>query len=355
VKSLFGRYLVRTDGKLLHEADVRPETTVLADDTGLPLDDVTGVQEGNRHGCAVRGTARTAWCWRTAADGNNDGQLGNGTVDMSGPVFRATPVLTAANQPLANVVAISDGEQQFDGASTACAVTTDGKLYCWGTVAWLVNGGSPYLPPDSPYAVPITVDGVTPLTGVLQVAISAANACAVVRGASSNDVWCWGQDFHWVLGHGQGVTVRYPTRLTGLANPIKIVMNGLTACALESSGGVRCWGSNLTGSTGTGTKGSADVVAPASVVDMAGSSLDGVVDLHGGEVEGYGVFCGLRTNHALQCWGVTFAEYASADGDANVFALGGAEGGRTSVRYVTGDGLYHIGRYFRAPNCGLLQ
>jgi hypothetical protein len=355
VKSLFGRYLVRTDGKLLHEADVRPETPVLADETGLPLDDVTGVQEGDVHGCAVRGAARTAWCWRTAENGNNAGQLGNGSMDTSGPVFRATQVLTAANQPLANVVAIAGGEEQFDGASTACAVTGDGRLYCWGIVAWLINGGSTYLPPNSPYALPITTDGVTPLTGVLQVSLSVAAACAVVRGAASNEVWCWGEDFHWVLGHGQAVVVRYPTKLEGFANPTKVVMNGMTGCALESSGGVRCWGNNFTGSTGTGTKGSADVITPASVVDMAGAALGGVVDIHGGEEEGYGVFCALTTAAALQCWGVTFAEYASAHGDANVIALGGAEGGRTSIRYVTSDGLYHIGRYFHAPSCGLLQ
>ena len=344
----------------MHEADIRPETTVLDDGTGLPLADVTGaVQEGSRHGCAVLGTAQTAWCWRTAADGNNDGQLGNGSIDafnVSGPVFRATQVLTAANQPLTNVAAIADGEDQAWGTSSVCAVTKDGRVYCWGTIAWLVNGGSTYLPFDSSYALPITVDGTTPFAGVVEVAVAGANACAVVKGASSNEVWCWGQDFHWVLGQGNAVTIRYPTKLKGLVNPTKVVMYGMTACALESAGGVRCWGNNSGGSTGTGTKKYGDdVQAPTSVVDEGGAALGGIVDLHGGEIEGYGVFCGLTTAATLQCWGVTFAEYAIPHGEANVVAVGGTEGGRTSVRYVTGDGLYHIGRYYRAPNCGLLQ
>ena len=100
MKSLVGRYLLRTDGRLLHQADDGTQTPVLDDNTGLPLADVTGAQEADHHGCAVLGTAQTAWCWRTDADGNNHGQLGNGTMDMSGPVFRATQVMTAVDQPL---------------------------------------------------------------------------------------------------------------------------------------------------------------------------------------------------------------------------------------------------------------
>ena len=177
------------------------------------------------------------------------------------------------------------------------------RLYCWGYIAWITNGGATYFPPSSPYAVPITTDGVTPLSGVLQVDVSSSHACAVVQGASSKEVWCWGQNLRGALGLGDNVTHRYPTKVMGLANPTKVVSNGLTTCALEGSGGVRCWGRNDQGADRNRDEGVYRVPAPTSVVTMGGSAIAGIVDLHGGEVDGYGVYCGLTTGNTLQCWG----------------------------------------------------
>ena len=157
-KTLFGRYLLREDGALLYESDPTStaQTTVLDANTGLPLANVTDALEGSTHGCAVLGTDQSVWCWRTAANGNSSGQLANGTMDISGPVFRATQVLTAANQPLTNVIALADVRQGNLG-TVACAVTADGELYCWGTLTWITNNGAAL---NSPYAVPVTTDGV---------------------------------------------------------------------------------------------------------------------------------------------------------------------------------------------------
>ena len=58
-------------------------------------------------------SSKTAWCWRTGASGNAYGQLGNGTTDTLTTSFQASEVLTAANTPLANVVAIADLEVPF--------------------------------------------------------------------------------------------------------------------------------------------------------------------------------------------------------------------------------------------------
>lgn len=350
VKALFGRYVVRIDGKLLYEADDGSQMTVLDASSGLPLTDVTGAQEGRAHGCATLGTAQSSWCWRTVSNGNISGQLANGAMDASGAIFTATQVLTAVNKPLLNVSKIADGEAQYSGSSNSCAVTGDGRLYCWGNLTWITGGGTAL---SSAYAVPITTDGITPLAGVLQVAVSDGDACAIVQGASSRELWCWGQNFYGEIGLGDQTPHRYPTKVVGLTNPLKVVMPGTTTCALDGSG-VRCWGQNNSGLTGTGLT-AASIFAPTVVTLMGGTPLTGAVDLHAGDSFGYGDFCALTVNNTLLCWGISLGAYASAFGLTNVVALGGIDNGSAYVRYVTSDGVYHLGANTRAPNCGPLQ
>jgi hypothetical protein len=352
VKALFGRYLVRTDGELLYENDDGTQSPILNGVTGMPLGDVSSVQEAGSHGCAALGTSKTAWCWRANSSGNSAGQLGNGTPDPSGAVVRATQVLTAVNTPLANVTAIADGESGYDGSSNSCAVTAEGSLYCWGDLTWIVNEGTKL---TSPYAVQITTDGLTPLAGVRQVAVTDGDACAVIKGASSREVWCWGQNFYGETGSGDvGVHHRYPIKVIGLSDPSKVILHGDIGCALDA-GGVRCWGNNGNYDTGTGSM-DGEVLTPSNVNLMSGTPLSMITDIHGGESFSYGSFCGLvGSKGILLCWGGSFAgNYARASGLTNVSLLGGVDVGADSIRYVTSDGVFHLGNYTRAPNCGPL-
>jgi len=361
-KTLFGRYLLREDGALLYETDPTStaQTTVLDANTGLPLANVTDALEGSTHGCAVLGTDQSVWCWRTAANGNSSGQLANGTTDTSGPVFRATQVLAAANQPLTNVVAVADVRQGNLG-TVACAVTADGKLYCWGTLTWITNNGTAL---SSPYAIPVTTDGVTPLTGVVQASLDgSAYACAIVQGASSKDVWCWGENGNGQLGTGDQTSRRYPTKVVGIANPVKVVASGSygTTCVIDGTN-VRCWGLNVKGAVGNGTTNS-PVLAPTLVTLSGGTTaLSGIVDIVGGTypnpLDGdFDAMCALANNNTVQCWGFGFQTSPATYGVSNVVALGtlGTSDSNATVRLLTSDGVYHIGTTTRSPNCGLLQ
>ena len=370
-QTLFGRYLLRTDGILLYETDPTSsaQTPVLDGNTGLPLAAVTGVQEGAFHGCAVLGSAKTAWCWRTGAAGNAYGQLGNGTTDTLTTSFQATQVLTAANTPLANVVGIAGLEVPFMYSNQtkgggACAVTGDGKVYCWGDVTYLVNGGTALI---SSYAIPITTDGTTPFTGVLQLSLNAngSYACAIVQGASSKEVWCWGRNQNGYLGLGDETLRPFPTKVLGINNPLKLVASGpantgadtSTTCALDGVN-VRCWGDNSVGQTGTGTATNAPLLSPALVTLMGGATaLANIVDIHGGDASFFSNFCGLTTANSLFCWGYLYQAYP-AEVATNVAQVGGTG---ASIRYLTGDGLYHFGTASnhtgttRVPNCGPLN
>ena len=363
VAALFGSYIVRGDGKLLEETVTGlsgSQTTVLDGTSGLPLASVQNVQDGTAHGCATvqipsdqndgadASMSGSAWCWRTAANGNSMGQLGNGVIDTNGAVFHASKVLTATGEPLSNVVSVADGP-----GNTACAVTEEGNLYCWGDLTWITNAGVSL---SSAYAVLITTDGSKPLSNVLKAAVHPTFACAIVKGSSSNEVDCWGFNQGNVanLGVGDSVNHKYPTRVLGPTNPTNIEIadfNGLygTTCALDGAR-VRCWGSTQAvgnvNSNGTN---------PALVTLQDGSTaLDGVVNLK----RGLQNYCALRTDATLWCWGGGFKSYAVNFTVTNVLMLGepGGLGGSSpgDVRFLTSDSAYHIGTGTRTPECGPL-
>jgi hypothetical protein len=356
--TLFGRYLQRTDGNLLYEPDAASESTIRDAGTGFLLSGVIAVSEASTHGCAVQGTSKTAWCWRTAAAGNSSGQLGNGTTDASGPTFRATQVLVGPGQLLANVVSVATGGPDSFQPDTSCAITQDGGFSCWGTLTYLVNDtGSNPVALTSGYAVPITTDGATPLTGVLQASITGISACVVRQGSASKELWCWGENRFGQIGTGDQTPRRYPTKVVGVVDPQKVFIHGFsggTGCVVDG-GGVRCWGYNAMGQSGTGIAGT-PVLAPTVVTLMGGATaLAGIIDLSSGPDGNYaGNTCALTSTQTAQCWGRDFQSYPTAYGVTNVSALGTIDG-RGVVRLLTSDGVYHVGNATRAPNCGLLQ
>ena len=345
--SLFGRYVVRCDGAPLFQT-TNGQEPILELESGDVLVDVESVHDGLRHGCARLGTAETAWCWRiNGNDSNFRGQLGNGTLEPDGPTYRATQVLTA-DGPLGDVAAISYAE--LNGvveAGATCAATTTGELHCWGDLTHLKNNQVQLY---SPYAVPIlTDDGVTPLSGVVQVAVNVRYACAVVAGKETNQLWCWGENTRGQLGQGDLTFRRYPTLVNGVDNPTKAVTQGYgvfaSTCAIDDSR-VRCWGANHVGQTGNNSLVN-PTLAPSLVQDMAGAPLDDVVDLHGG----FSQFCALRSDRTIWCWGQAYDRYAAPYATPDVALLGGTQSG---PRYLTTDGVYHVGNTSRDPNCGEL-
>jgi hypothetical protein len=279
-------------------------------------------------------------------------------MDASGTLFRATRVLTAATMPLTNVVAISENATYGATGHSTCAVTGDGKLFCWGDLGYLVNNGAAL---NSAYAVQITSDGVTPFAGALQVSVAAsyygAAACALVQGTTAKEVWCWGSNAFGNLGTGDTTTRRYPTKVLGLTAPSQVQTGGYftSSCAIDG-GNVRCWGFNAQGEIGDGTA-NTPVLAPQIVTLTGGvTPISNIVDVNG---TGYGKStCALGSGHGLLCWGYQFQRSPTAYPATNIAFLGTVDDG--GVRFVTGDGLYHIAPIVgtatvRTPNCGLLQ
>lgn len=82
----------------------------------------------------------------------------------------------------------------------ACALTTTGQVYCWGTPSRTspASAGACYPGNPSCSPVPALVPGVE---GAVQIALGYGHACALT---AAEEVLCWGLDTHGQLGRGAG-------------------------------------------------------------------------------------------------------------------------------------------------------
>ena len=116
------------------------------------------------------------------------------------------------------------------------------------------------------------------------------HTCAV---DTAGELWCWGV-------YMTGVTTT-PTRVQGLATPVKAVSVGPTVsmfigsvtCVIDANSAAKCWGSNDTGQVGDGT-----TINRATPTQVSGLT-SGVRAISTGN----GTACALLDLNEVACWG----------------------------------------------------
>jgi alpha-tubulin suppressor-like RCC1 family protein len=260
-------------------------STTPSDVSGL-TSGVTMIAAGRLHTCALVGGG--VKCWGT----NTSGQLGNGTLVNSG-----TPV---------NVSGLSSGVAAISsGGRHTCALNTGGGVKCWGENEFgQVGDGS-----TTDRNTPADVSSLS--SGIAAVATGGDHTCAVTTGGG---VKCWGNN---QVGQGGGSsadscevaqggvgggTVFYPCNQTpadvsDLASGVASLVAGREhTCALMTSGGVKCLGSNAFGELGRGS-----TTNSSSAGDVLGLT-SGVASIAAGERH----TCALLSSGSVKCWGWNF-------------------------------------------------
>lgn len=193
------------------------------------------------------------------------------------------------------------------GGATTCGLSA-GKAYCWGagTFGQLGDGSSGV---GNNKSLPVAVDTSGVLAGVTltQIELNYSHTCAL---SSAGKVYCWGSNQYGQLGNNSTVSSSVPVEVGNIesgggALPTisKITVGNTHTCAAASSGGMYCWGQNNTGQIGNGLSGAGLRMLPAPVRTATGGSGPIWTATVTSISAGYGYTCGVAGG-AAYCWGV---------------------------------------------------
>src|SRR6478752_6636682 len=136
----------------------------------------------------------------------------------------------------------------------ACAVRSDGTVWCWGVSYFGELGAGILL--NNRATTPVQVTGLTEVTTI---ASADYHTCVIGRyNGSASGIYCWGSNSYGELGNGvngSGATVSSSTPVSvGLPYAMKSLAMGLyTSYAVDSTGNTWAWGYNGYGQFGDGT------------------------------------------------------------------------------------------------------
>lgn len=248
------------------------------DATGGPWKQVVS---GGAFVCAIDGSDH-AQCWGS----NTFGQLASGDTN---PRRTAGPV-TFSDSINHTVIALGAGLDH------ACAVTTDFRLWCWGT-SFLGNG---------PNGRALRATQVATAQNVQAVSLGWSHSCFLDRAGA---VYCWGHAQRVGMGM-QGTDVLTPqpvTALNGRGSIAQIAAFRDSTCARSTTGNVYCWGANEFGQAGDGQPASmtptlspVQVLLPGSATDLSFNGSGGCAVLNGPAERPASVYCwGNNSNGQL--------------------------------------------------------
>lgn len=237
---------------------------------------VTHVSAANHFSCA-RLSSGSVQCWGRG----KRGELGDGTVINKSTKPRPTQILDLSSNALSLAA----------GSNHTCALLDSGSLKCWGlNLSGQIGDGFQV----DKYA-PTQVTGLS--SGVTSVVAGENHSCALLSDGSAK---CWGQNTYGAIGDDSTIDRSLPTQVLGLTSGVsKISAGGRNTCVLLSSGAVKCWGDNSSGQIGNGD---AELRSQKIPTQVSGLTSD-VTQIS----MGYGHACALLSTGAVKCWGANGA------------------------------------------------
>ncbi len=244
-------------------------------------------------------------------------------------IMLANVGISHAQVPLTGIAKIAAGNGH------TCAVTSSGSVKCWGLNFFGQLGDNTNVYRSLPVDV-IAGPSQPPITGVSAISTGLNHTCVLISGAAN----CWGDNAKGQLGDGSTAPRLTPVNVSGLGSGVvSIAAAASHTCALLSSGGVKCWGSNLPSRLGDNTvtqslipvdalKGTGPVFPLLSGATLlaAGSQSQHTCAIVGGGVSCWGsdVYGQLGVDMPLLGVSRVALPVVSLGGAVSMLALGGA-------------------------------
>ncbi|UTX51066.1 hypothetical protein KI440_02565 [Candidatus Saccharibacteria bacterium TM7i] len=253
---------------------------------------VSQLSLGWGHTCAVT-TDSKAYCWGSGADGKL-GKALNDVTNSNSPTLVNFADIEAKDTMIDSISASGNG---VSGRST-CAVSTTGRVYCWGFNGNGEIGDSS----TTTRTLPVSISSGEIPDGAIVTQVSAMNGSVCVL-TSQEKAYCWGANLEGRFGRGDTTASRTPVSVNSLYDKtrwpyLKNVSAGSThACALTSDNRVYCWGNNGNGQLGDGT-----TIQKSSPVAVSQGEIPAGVTIRQ-LVTGVNYTCVLASDNKIYCWG----------------------------------------------------
>ncbi len=167
------------------------------------------------------------------------------------------------------------------GDNSTCAITTSGKLKCWGSnsVGQLGDGTT------SSKNSPVSVDNANNYS---KVSVGANNSCGIT---ATGLLKCWGSNSNGRLGIGliSGGDSNFPVAVDASETYSEVSVGNSTSCGLTTQGILKCWGAKFV----------------IYGYNYSPTVVDSGVAYKSVSV-GNSHICAITTGNVLKCWGNNF-------------------------------------------------
>jgi len=167
-------------------------------------------------------------------------------------------------------------------------------VQCWGDNSYGELGdGNAILSPQrggpstGHSSIPVTVVGIN--TAVAVTASDGYHSCAVLQDGT---VRCWGDNVSGQLGDGSRTTAITPVTVAGITTAVAVSGGDFHTCALLRDGTISCWGLNYSGQLGDGTGSDSNTPVRVNGISTALGVSAGVVHT-----------CAVLQDGTARCWG----------------------------------------------------
>lgn len=202
-------------------------------------------------------------------------------------VAPGTTVIRAMAGDVADSVTVTTRTLLFEhvyvGASLSCGLEASGEAWCWGNVG--PNGYGNGSLDDTRQDVPTRAAVGHAFTSL---ALARMSACGI---EASGSVLCWGQNASGQLGNGTTTAQGAPVPVSGLTGSVQLAAGDSHFCARSSAGTVSCWGDNESFQAGQPIRGVIALPRPVALGGPASEIAAGAVHS-----------CALVAGQSF-CWG----------------------------------------------------